>query len=98
MRGSYLYDGSVSCELCIVLSLVRYGTGDYEDEADIAEDAPIEAYYLYYGSPASQAQFNSGGGGYASLADAMAGAERAPGIGATVRWAHVADRPKPRSG
>ena len=101
MRGSYLYDGSVSCELCIVLSPVRYGTGDYEDEPAIAEDALIETYYVYYDSPVSQTRFNSGGGGYPSLADAMAAAERAPGIGATVRWAQqsvAAGCAKPRPG
>ena len=101
MRGSYLYDGSVSCELCIVFIPVRYGTGDYQDDPEIGEDAQIDTYYLYYTAPVSATRFNVGGGGHPSLAEAMAAAESAPGIGATVRWDQQSvetDCEKPSSG
>jgi len=100
-RGTFLYDGTVQCGLCISLSTVRYGTGDYEDEPDVANDVETDTYYLWFDSPAAETRFNSGGGAYSSLSEAVAAAERFPGIGSTVQWAQQAvatDRPKTGSG
>ena len=85
-RGTCLYAGTVECDVCVVLSPVRYGSGDDGDSPDIANDIKADTYYLYFGSTTERERLNAGGGGYSSLAEAMAAAERAPGIGATVRW------------
>jgi hypothetical protein len=84
--GTCLYDGQVECDLKIVYSPIRYGTGDYEDPPEIENDQEVDTYYLWYGSTIERNQFSAGGGGFSSLPEAMAAAERAPGIGSTVRW------------
>lgn len=85
-KGTYIYDSSVECDLCIIYSHIRYGSGDYEDPSDIADDIEVDTYYLYFGSTTERGKFNAGGGGYPSLSEAMVAAENAPGIGRTVRW------------
>jgi hypothetical protein len=85
-EGTYLYAGAVECEIRIVFSPIRYGTGDYEDQPDVANDIECSAYYVQYGSTTQRAVFNSGGASYLSLAEAIASAEATPGIGNTVRW------------
>ena len=83
--GTFVY-GGMECELRIVLSPVRYGSGDYEDDPEIADDSVADTYYVQYGSVTQKGIFNAGGGGYPSLAQALAAAESAPGIGSTLRW------------
>lgn len=84
--GTFLYDGTIECDLRIVFSPVRYGSGDNEDLPDIANDTVTDSYYVQYGSIAQRGSFNAGGGGYPSLAEARLAAEAAPGVGPTVRW------------
>lgn len=84
--GIFLYAGTIECDLRIVLSPIRYGSGDYEDEPDIAHDSVGDTYYVQYGSTTQRGIFNAGGGAYPSLEEARAAAESAPGIGPTVRW------------
>jgi hypothetical protein len=84
--GTFLYDGIVECDLRIVFSPIRYGSHDYEDEPEIADDIVTDTYYIEYGSTTQRGVFNAGGGGYPSLAEARAVAEKAPGFGPTVRW------------
>lgn len=84
--GTFLYDGVVECDLRIAFSATRYGTGDHEDEPEIANDVVTDTYYLEYGSTTQRGVFKVGGGGYPSLTAARAAAEAAPGIGPTVRW------------
>ena len=83
--GTFLYAGT-ECDLRIVLSPLRYGSGDYEDEPELANDSLTDTYYVQYGSVAERGIFNASGGGYLSLAEARSAAEAAPGIGITVRW------------
>jgi hypothetical protein len=83
--GTFVY-GDTECELRVVLSPVRYGSGDYEDDPEIAGDFVADTYYVQYGSVTQKGIFNAGGGGYPSLAEARAAAESAPGIGLTIRW------------
>jgi hypothetical protein len=85
-EGTYLYAGTVECEIRIVFSPIRYGTGDYEDPPENANDLECSAYYVQYGSATQRGIFNSGGGSCLSLAEAIASAEAAPGIGSSVRW------------
>ena len=86
MEGTYIYDGVVECDVCIVNSPIRYGSGDYEDPPEIAKDLECDTYYVWYGSSTARGTFKSGGGGYPSIAKAMTVVEEAPGIGSTVRW------------
>ena len=84
--GTFLYDGTVFCDVCIVFSLVRFGTGDAEDSPDVCDDSNIDTYYVFFGSTTQRGSFTSGGGGYSSLAEAKADVEQRQGIGASVKW------------
>lgn len=86
LEGTYLYGGSHECDIRIVRSPVRFGTGDHEDPPEWADDFEEETFYLWYGSTTERGVFNAGGGGFPSLEQAMAAASSAPGIGHTVRW------------
>lgn len=85
-EGVYLYDGEVECDIRIVRSSVRFGTGDWEDEPHVANDIERAAFYVQYGSTSGRGVFTSGSDGYESLQDAMAHVATTA-IGATVCWA-----------
>lgn len=85
-EGTFLYDDCVECDICIVCSAVRYGSGDSEDLPEIENDVDIHTYYLWFGSTIERGKYNAGGGGYSSLAEAMAFAESRPGFGSSVQW------------
>lgn len=84
--GTFLYDGSVLCAVCIAFSALRFGTGDYEDSPDVSLDAEIETYYVFFGSTTERECYNASGGGYSSLAEAIANVEQRPGFGPSVKW------------
>jgi hypothetical protein len=81
-RGAWLYGGSVRCPVLIVRRDTWYGTGDYEDEPDVSNDAERETFEVLYGL-ADDPRF-AGGGQYASLAEAIAAARRA--CDASLTW------------
>ena len=81
--GTYLYAGEVVCDLQVVYSAVRYGSGDSEDPADVANDQSRASYYLEYGSTTERGAFSAGGGGFDSLEQAMQHAEK---MVQGVRW------------
>lgn len=85
-RGTFLYDDIVECDLCVVYSPIRYGSGDYEDLAEVENDIEVDTYYLWFGSTTERDRFNAGGGGFASLEAAKSNAEARPGFGKSVRW------------
>lgn len=87
--GTFLYDGEVVCDLRIVLSPVRFGTGDHEDPPEISDDAVQDTFYIQYGSTTARGIFNAGGGGFSTLSAAVAHVEAMPGFGQTVRWAEL---------
>ena|ERR1700742_3296059 len=87
--GTFLYDGEVLCDLRIVLSPVRFGTGDHEDPPEISDDAVQDTFYIQYGSTTARGIFNAGGGGFSTLSAAVAHVEAMPGFGQTVRWAEL---------
>jgi hypothetical protein len=76
----------VECDVQIVYSPIRYGSGDYEDPPEIENDQEIDTYYIEYGSTTARGEFKTGGGGCSSLEEAMDAVQRAPGIGSSVRW------------
>jgi hypothetical protein len=84
--GTFLYDGSVLCDVCIACSSVRFGTGDYEDPSEISENIEIDTYYVFFGSTTKRDSYNAGGGSYPSLAEAVANVEGCPGFGKSVKW------------
>lgn len=85
-EGVFLYDGAVECDVRIVRSPIRYGSGDDEDPPEIANDLQQDTYYVQFGSTTKRGVFNAGGGGYPSLVQAVGAAEATPGIGATIKW------------
>lgn len=85
-KGTFLYDGTVECDICIVFSPVRYGRGDHEDPPETQNDIEVDTYYLWFGSTTERNRFNAGGGGFSSLQEAMKNAEGRPVIGSTVQW------------
>ena len=87
--GTFLYDNAVVCDLRIVLSPVRFGTGDCEDPPEICDDAVQDTFYIEYGSTTQRGVFNAGGGGFTTLSAAVAHVEAMPGIGQTVRWTEL---------
>lgn len=88
--GTYSFAGT-ECDVRIVFSPVRYGTGDYEDPPEIANDTNAHTYYVQYGSVTEPGRFNAGGGSYDSLSEALSATEAAPEIGHTIRWHGPAD-------
>lgn len=85
-RGTFLYDDTVECDICIVYSPTRYGSGDYEDPPEISDDIEVDTYYLWFGSTTERNRFNAGGGKFSTLQEAKKDAECRPGFGATVKW------------
>lgn len=85
-KGTFLYDGTVLCDLRIVRSQVRPGSGDWEDPPELANDKEGEFFFVQYGSTTERGHFNSSAGGGETIEEAIAKAESAPGIGKTVRW------------
>jgi len=92
-EGTFLYDEQVPCRLLIVHSKVQYGTGDYQDPPELANDQDCDAFYIKFSSTTDVNHFNSGSGPFSSLSEAMTYAEAAPGLGHTVRWI---DQPEQR--
>jgi hypothetical protein len=85
-RGVFLYDGQIACDVRVVRSPVRYGTGDEGDPVEVCEDIEVETFYVEYGSTTERGVYAAGGSGYPSLAAAVAAVEAAPGIGNSVKW------------
>lgn len=84
--GTFRYAGTIECDLRVVFSPVRYGSGDHEDEPEMASDVVADTYYLQYGSTTQRGVFNACGSAYHSLAEARSAAEAAPGFGSTIQW------------
>lgn len=78
-QGTFVYDGSITCDVRIVQTAVRYGTGDPDESPEIAEDQPGPCFYVEWGSSTDRGDFTSGVGGFGTLADAMTYAESQAG-------------------
>ncbi|WP_395320600.1 hypothetical protein [Variovorax sp. UC74_104] len=84
-EGVFLYDGEVECDIRIIRSPVRFGTGDHEDEPHVGDDVEQIVFYVLYGSTTERGVFGSGSGAYESLQEAMTQLA-ATAIGPTLRW------------
>jgi hypothetical protein len=85
-EGIFLYDGEIECDIRIVRSPVRFGTGDCEDEPRVRNDAEQVVFYVLYGSTTERGVFPSGSVAYESLEEAVTQLA-AMDIGPTLRWA-----------
>jgi hypothetical protein len=67
--GTYLYAGQITCDVRIVYSPIRYGSGDPVEPPE--EDEPRDSYYLEYGGTEQRGAFVGGGGCFDTLEEAM---------------------------
>ncbi len=81
--GTWLYADNVLCEVRIVRRHTLYGSGDYEDPPEIAEDRAVECFYLLFRTPTGQPEW-VGGGAALSLAEAELLAESK--LGPSLVW------------
>jgi len=74
--GTYLYADTIVCDVRIVYSPIRYGSGEeYVDQPEDVVDQERDTYYLQYGGTERRGAFIAGGGSFDSLEDAMRQAE-----------------------
>ena len=85
-RGTFLYAAEIECDIRIIRSQVRYGTGDDEDQPEIANDIEVESYYVHYGSTTQRGVFSAGSIAFPSLELAMLGAAEQLGPKRTIQW------------
>lgn len=81
-RGICFYDSSVEYEVIIVESDTLYGSGDYEDTPEIAEDREVTCFYVWYEDLSRKGVFNAGGGGFLSIDETIASVEKT----SSVKW------------
>jgi len=77
MLGTFIYGGTIECDVRIVRSGIRFGTGYHGDPPEIQDDVAIETFYAEYESTTQRGVFNSTSFGYPSLAEAIAATEAA---------------------
>lgn len=85
-EGTFLYGGEITCDIRIVKSHIRWGSGDLDDPPELQNDIEGEYYYVWYGSTTERKVFNASGGCFSSLEEAVESIAKTPGIGSTVRW------------
>jgi hypothetical protein len=74
VEGTWLYADSVPTLVRILESDVAFGSGDYEDEPDVAEDKPGPCFYI---------EWDAAGGGRGSITGPFASVDEAK---AHVQW------------
>ncbi len=84
LRGSWLYSGTVPCEIKIVSQNLAYGTGDYEDDPERAEDKEGIFFYILYQAAGSPGEFKSEVGPFNTLDEAKSHCNQATHD--TVKW------------
>jgi hypothetical protein len=84
LEGSWLYAGTTRYRIAIVRRGSRYGSGDYEDPPEVAQDREAATFEVWYTAAGDPERFAAGGGQYPSLDAARSGAETA--CGPSVRW------------
>jgi hypothetical protein len=85
-QGTFRYADTVVCDIRIIKTHIRYGTGDDEDPPEIANDIEGEFYDVEFGSTTQRDVYLSSMRGLPSLDEAICAAEQAPGVGATLHW------------
>lgn len=85
-QGTFLYADTVTCDIRIVKSPIRFGSGDHEAPPEIAEDRQEECYYIQFGSTTERDIYNAGSIAFSTVAEALQWLSTAPGIGRSVQW------------
>ena len=75
-RGHYLY-GNEEREIIIVESNTLFGTGDYEDHPEIANDKEVLCYYCGFENLVNNGDFNAWSSACLSIDEAISYAENA---------------------
>jgi hypothetical protein len=84
LEGVWLYGGTTECRIAIIRRDVRYGSADYEDPPEVAQDLEAETFEVLYTAAGDPDRFAAGGGQFQSLETAREAVESA--CGASVRW------------
>lgn len=78
-QGILLYDHVLEYSVIIIESDILYGTGDFDDPPEIAEDRECLCYYIWCDSPHGRNEYCSGPfEAYMSVEEAMAAIEKEP--------------------
>ena len=85
-QGTFLYAGAIVCDIRILKTDLRPGTGDQEDPPAWRDDQEGEFFTIQYGSTTARGEFSAGGGWFASLEEAMDQARAAVGTNGGLNW------------
>ena len=86
-KGTWLYAGSVPTGVCIIETDIAYGTGDYEDDPETAEDRPGRWFYIGYSGAGELTSTSANAGPFTTAAEAIAHVDHA--TSGTVTWDFV---------
>ena len=81
-EGTWLYAGTIPAKVIVLQSEVAFGTGDYEDEPEGAEDRPGPCFYVEW-EPVGGGPGGSIVGPFPTLDEAKAYVQQSP---AWVQW------------
>jgi hypothetical protein len=62
LEGSWLYAGTTRYRIAIVRRGSRYGSGDYEDPPEVAQDREAATFEVWYTAAGDPERFAAGGG------------------------------------
>ena len=81
-NGVCIYSDCKTYQVKIIKWHTLYGTGDREDLPEIAENRPIPCFYVLFEDLMNEGVFNTSGGGFLSIDEAICSVERF----CSVRW------------
>jgi hypothetical protein len=82
--GTWLYANEIPCDVRIVRTEGRPGSGDYEDPPELREDQPGAWFRVDFAAAGERGSFSVGGGYWPALDVAMREAERV--VPGPIRW------------
>ena len=85
-QGTFLYAGQVVCDIRVRQSPIWYGTGDYEDPPELADDRECECSYLQYSSSTERGVYKNSIGPFITVDDALRHASEILGVAAHLEW------------
>jgi hypothetical protein len=92
--GTWLYNGEVLCDVRIVFTRFRWGSGDYEDPPEYRDDQMRDTYHIMYGSTMERGKFGPVGYGRCDTLEEAVREVEATVSG--VRWSDEPEPPGPR--
>ena len=85
-EGTFLYAECVVCDIRVLQSPMWYGTGDYEDPPEVADDRECICYYIQYGSTTERGRHNSGTGPFLTAEEALHHVSKTLTVAAQLEW------------